>query len=223
MAVNAVGGDLVAELRIFTTLLRLMARKASGRERSRVALRCVWVVAGRASQSGCGLKAATPAQELYLVSVNVNRVLCADVGNVDVVAQVVTRQKRKRRRDRRAVAGVAKPADIRLAIAIESCGIHDRFRCSSRQMRSLPVERDVLLPWAVTFLAHNPQHQTVLPIAIDRWRHPFEVTCVTLETAWNDVLVEVRRTIGIAWAVDPTVGFGPVGDGQLEEQIAFPE
>jgi len=85
------------------------------------------------------------------------------------------------------------------------------------------MQGDVLASGAVALFADDAEDQAALVIAVDRWRYPLEITGVALKAPGNDVFVEVRRAVWVAGAVDPTVGFVPVGDGELKEQIAFPE
>lgn len=85
------------------------------------------------------------------------------------------------------------------------------------------MQGDVLASGAVALFADDAENQAGLAVTVDRRRHPFEIAGVTLEAAGDDVFVEVRRSVGIAGAVHPAVGFIPVGDGELEQQVALPE
>ena len=75
----------------------------------------------------------------------------------------------------------------------------------------------------MTLLTKDAQHQAGLAVTIHRRRKPFEITGVTFQTAGNNVLIKMGRTIGVAGTVHPTVGCSPVSDGQLEELVSFPE
>lgn len=127
VAVDAVGRDLVAEFGKFAALLGFVAGQTTRREGGGITLRHVNIVAGAAGQSCGGLKAFALAQHLDLIAVNVDGLVCADIGNVDVVAEIVSRQKRQRGTDRGPVAGMAEAADVELAVAFEFGGIHNRF------------------------------------------------------------------------------------------------
>ena len=91
VAVDAIGGDFFAELGIFAALLRFVASQTARRERSGLALRDMNIVTACAGQGCCGLKALALTQHLDLITMNVDGVLGADVGNVDVIAKIVSR------------------------------------------------------------------------------------------------------------------------------------
>lgn len=91
VAVDAIGGDFFAELGIFAALLRFVASQTARRERGGLALHDMHVVTGGARQSRGGLKALALAQHLDLIAMNVDGILGADVGNINVVAKIVSR------------------------------------------------------------------------------------------------------------------------------------
>src|SRR5450432_1461340 len=102
---------------------------------------------------------------------------------------------------------MAKAADVKAAIARELGRIDDCFRSSFCKLRVFAMKGDVLPSWSMTFFAENSQHEAVLAVSIHSRRHPFEIARMALEAARDDVLVEMRRAVGIARAVDPGVGF----------------
>src|SRR3974390_2673384 len=75
----------------------------------------------------------------------------------------------------------------------------------------------------VTFLADDSQHHAGLAVSIHRGSLPLEVAGMTFEAAWNDCLIEMRRAVGIARAVDPTVCFRPINNRELEKLVPSPE
>lgn len=85
------------------------------------------------------------------------------------------------------------------------------------------MQGDVLTSGAVALFADDAENQAGLAVTVDGRRHPFEIAGVAFQAAGDDVFVEVRRSVRVAGAVDPAVGFVPVGDGELEQQVALPE
>ena len=133
VAIDAVAGYLIAQLRMFSALLGLMTGQTTRRKRGRVALRGVNVVASRAGHS-CGCtEASTSPQQLHLIAVNVDCILGAGIRDIDVVLKRVAGKKRQRGSDRRAVAGVAQTAYIDLPVTRKPGRIHDRLRSSHRK------------------------------------------------------------------------------------------
>jgi hypothetical protein len=55
------------------------------------------------------------------------------------------------------------------------------------------------------------------------WRRKrFEVCAMALQATRNDGFIEVRKTVGIAGTIDPSIGFRPVRNGEFEEFLSFP-
>src|SRR5579862_2053228 len=85
------------------------------------------------------------------------------------------------------------------------------------------MARDVFAAGSVALFAADTQHHAGLAVPVDWRRKPVEITCVTFETPRNNRLVEMRRPVGIARTVHPTVGVTPVRHGQLEKLISLPK
>jgi hypothetical protein len=71
-------------------------------------------------------------------------------------------------------------------------------------------------------LASDTENHVALIKAVGWRRKWFEVSAVALQATRNDGLIEVRKAVGIAGTVDPSIGFCPIRNGQFKEFISFP-
>jgi len=57
----------------------------------------------------------------------------------------------------------------------------------------------------MAFLARDTQHQTGFAVTVKWGRYPLERSAVTFQASRHDGLIEMRRAVGIAGAINPAM------------------
>ena len=223
VAIDAVLANLRTQLRKFAAVAILMTLQTFFRIRSCRAFGCMHVMARRTRHLRV-LVAAASLRKRHLIAVHVNAGLRVGTRQSDVIFQLLSRDVRKRWRNRLPDAAMTLRAHLNLPVPRQTRRIHDGM--SARRNRggfqSLVLRMRSARP--VASLTRDAQNKTrffIFVFSFLRWNR-LKVRGVTLQAQRNDGPVEVRDTLSVSRAIDPSFQVRPVRHRQLKKLIAFP-